>query len=220
LTEDDNHEAIFGYDENGKVNFIDKITTQLEFVEGVEIARRYLAMNSFDGVLPVMGIVLGGIISLANSAPESVYTTTLLAAVGTGLAMFVSGISSSYLTEKAERRREFKELEQSMLSDLSKSAYAKATRTATIVVSLINGLSPALSVTATIAPLILVPLGVASVFSAFIYCVAAGLVLLFILGMFLGSVSKTNIIAYGFKTLAAGFVVVILMWLISLFTGT
>ncbi|TFG12310.1 hypothetical protein EU537_09660 [Candidatus Thorarchaeota archaeon] len=219
MTEDENHEGIFDYDEDGKVNFIDRITTQLEFVGGVEIARRYLAMNSFDGVLPVIGIVLGGIISLANSPPEAVYTTTLLAAIGTGLAMFVSGISSSYLTEQAERKREFKALEYSMLSDLSKSAYAKATRTTTIVVSLINGLSPTLSVIATIAPLVLVPLGIASVFVAFIYCVVAGLVLLFILGVFLGSVSRESIISYGLKTLAAGLIVVVLMWVISLLTG-
>jgi predicted membrane protein (TIGR00267 family) len=88
----------------------------------VEIARRYLAMNAFDGVLPVIGILMGGLITLSSQSPALVYQTTILAILGTNLAMFVSGISSSYLAEEAERKREMKELEKSLLTKLEDSA--------------------------------------------------------------------------------------------------
>jgi hypothetical protein len=45
--------------------------------------------------------------------------------------------------------------------------------------------------------------------------IGIGLIVLFSLGVFLGRVSKTNIVIYGLKTLVAGVFVVFMMWAIS-----
>lgn len=200
---------------NEECSFLDRIRIQLKVAHGAEIARRYLAMNAFDGVLPVIGILMGGVIALAYQNPAFVYQTTLLAILGMSFAMFVSGITSSYLTETAERAREIKELEQSLLTDLKESGISKAARTTTIVVSLINGLSPSMAALVTVIPLFLPLFTILPIEVSFYFSISVGLFVLFALGVFLGRVSRTNVIIYGMKTVAAGALVVLMMWIMS-----
>ena len=200
---------------NEECSFLDKIRIQLGVAHGAEIARRYLAMNAFDGVLPVIGILMGGVIALAYQNPTFVYQTTLLAILGTSFAMFVSGITASYLTETAEREREIKELEHSMLTNLRDSGLSRAARTTTIVVSLINGLSPSMAALVTAVPLFLPVFTTLPIEASFYLSISVGLVVLFFLGVFLGRVSRTNVVIYGIKTLAAGALVIFMMWIVS-----
>ncbi|TFF93890.1 hypothetical protein EU546_05625 [Candidatus Thorarchaeota archaeon] len=219
MSDDEKEPPLFGLDENGNFSIITSIRQQLELTEGLKIARRYMAMNAFDGILPVIGILMGGIISALVQPIELVFGTTFLAAIGSSIAMFVSGIASSYLTELAERRREFRALERAMLSDMSGSAYAMATKTTTRVVSLINGASPAAAVIITIAPMTLAIVGAIPLLDSMYLSVVAGVGLLFGLGVFLGKVSGEGKLIYGVKTLATGLVLILIMWLISWFTG-
>ncbi|MGV9168698.1 MAG: hypothetical protein ACOC38_02025 [Promethearchaeia archaeon] len=200
--------------------FFGNIMHQLEITGGTQIARRYLAMNAFDGILPVVGIIMGGFISLANQNSQLVFKTILLGSIGTAIAMFVSGITSSYLTEQAERKRDVKELEKSMLSDMGHTVYAKASRTTTIVVSIINGISPTLAALGTITPMFIALTGLLDYVVSMYASIIAGLILLYALGMFLGRISKVNLWIAGLKTLAAGFLTVILMMIISILTST
>jgi predicted membrane protein (TIGR00267 family) len=202
-----------GLDE--ECSFLDRIRIQMKIAHGEEIARRYLALNAFDGVLPVIGILMGGLITLTSQNTLFVYQTTLIAILGTSFAMLVSGITSSYLTETAERKREIKELERSLLSNLKDSGITKAARTTTLVVSLINGLSPSIAALITMMPLFLPLFTTFAIGTAFYMSIGIGLIVLFSLGVFLGRVSKTNVIIYGLKTLVAGVFVVLMMWAIS-----
>ena len=200
---------------NEECSFLDRIRIQLKVAHGAEIARRYFAMNAFDGVLPVIGILMGGMIAFAYQSPTFVYQTTLLAILGTSFAMFVSGISSSYLTETAEREREIKELEHSMLTNLRNSGLSRAARTTTIVVSLINGLSPSMAALATAVPLFFPFFTDLLIEVSFYLSISVGLVVLFSLGVFLGRISKTNVVIYGLKTVASGALVIFMMWIMS-----
>jgi predicted membrane protein (TIGR00267 family) len=197
---------------------MDRVRVHLQLTQGEEIARRYLAMNAFDGVLPVLGIVMGGLASLSFQGSLIIFQTSLLTIFATTFSMLVSGVTSSYLTEGAERRRDIKELEKSMLADLGGSGIVQATRTTVWVVSLINGVSPFLAGLATALPLILVFFGI-GIETAFIASIIAAMVILFFLGSFLGRVSRSNVIVYGLKTLGAGLVVMMVIWLFSITTG-
>lgn len=191
----------------------------LEITQGVEIARRYLAMNAFDGALTMLGLILGGLVSMAALGVETVFQTTLLAAVGTSLAMAISGFSGSYLTESAEREREVDEMGKAMLSDMSNSMYARATRVTSIVVAVVDGLAPAAAAIIVASPLILVPFGILGHYTAFYAAIIVCMILLFALGLFLGSVSGKSIWGYGAKTLFAGILTALFMFFISLLTG-
>jgi len=194
----------------------------LELTQGVEIARRYLAMNAFDGALTMLGLILGGLITINPAMPAEAslqFNAILLAAAGTSIAMAISGFSGSYLTESAERDREVEEMGKAMLSDMSDSMYAKATKTTSIVVAVVDGASPAIAAFIIITPLFFVPSGVLDYRTAFYMAIAICMALLFALGLFLGSVSKKNMWAYGAKTLFAGIMTAILMLIISWLTG-
>lgn len=202
----------FPSQDGGRIN---RIMRALELTRGVEIARRYLAMNSFDGALTMLGLILGGFFTINPTNPELGFNAILLAAAGTSIAMGISGFSGSYLAESAERDREVEDLGRAMLTDMSESIYAKAGRTTSVVVALIDGLSPAMAAVIVMFPLFFVPLGILDYHLAFYFAIAICMSLLFILGLFLGAVSKKNMWSYGAKTLFAGFLTAILMLLIS-----
>ncbi|MHA2228381.1 MAG: hypothetical protein ACXADL_03390 [Candidatus Thorarchaeota archaeon] len=201
--------------------FIEGVMRALELTHGIEIARRYLAMNAFDGALTMLGLILGGLISMASGLePELVFNTTLLAAVGTSLAMAISGFSGSYLTETAERDREVEEMGKAMLSDMSDTIYARATRTTSIVVAIVDGLAPTGAALIIITPLILVHFEILNYIISFYLAIAVCMFLLFLLGLFLGSISGKSMWRFGAKTLLAGILTAILMFIISLITDT
>ncbi|MFW9805353.1 MAG: VIT1/CCC1 transporter family protein [Candidatus Thorarchaeota archaeon] len=216
-TDEDNR--IYPTLEGGRIQ---RIMRALELTKGVEIARRYLAMNMFDGALTMLGLILGGLITInpANPVEASLqFNAILLAAAGTSIAMAISGFSGSYLTESAERDREVDELGKAMLSDMTETMYAKATRTTSVVVALVDGASPAVAAFLIIIPLFFVPGGYLGYDLAFYFAIAICLALIFCLGLFLGAVSKKNMWSYGAKTLFAGILTAILMFLISYLTG-
>lgn len=207
--------------EEQEEGLVHRVMRALELTQGVEIARRYLAMNAFDGSLTMLGLILGGLIALTATSGDDqlIFNSTALAAVGTCLAMAISGFSGSYLTESAERDREVDEIGKAMLSDMTQSMYAKATRVTSVVVALVDGLAPSMAALFIIMPLILVPFGLVDIYSAFYIAIALCMLLLFLLGLFLGKVSGKSKWNYGAKTLLAGVLTAIFMFLISFFTG-
>ena len=219
MADTDEENRIYPTLEGGRIQ---RVMRALELTKGVEIARRYLAMNAFDGALTMLGLILGGLLTInpANPTDASLqFNAILLAAAGTSIAMAISGFSGSYLTESAERDREVDELGKAMLSDMSGTMYAKATRTTSVVVALVDGSSPAIAAFIIIIPLFFVPGGYLGYDIAFYIAIAICMVLLFTLGLFLGSVSKKNMWVYGAKTLFAGILTAILMLMISYLTG-
>jgi predicted membrane protein (TIGR00267 family) len=163
-----------------------------------EIARRYFAMNAFDGVLTIIGMLMGNLSAGIDNA-HIVITTGL----STCVAMGISGLWGSYLTESAERKHDLDELSQSTLTDLKNSRIGKASRFAAVVVSLVDGISPFLA-----AMLVLIPFFLHNLFPSIrmVYYTSLGLALLtlFALGLFLGKISKENLILSGIKTVIAG----------------
>ncbi len=108
-----------------------------EIAEVGEIARRYFAMNAFDGVLTALGVLVGGYLGGVDSS-QAIFVVVLTTAVGMG----VSGFYGSYLVERAERGRAMRELEESTLSRLQDTTIASASRYATIVIAFVDGASP------------------------------------------------------------------------------
>jgi predicted membrane protein (TIGR00267 family) len=174
-----------------------------------EIARRYFAMNAFDGVLTIIGMLMGNL-SAGIDNPHIVITTGL----STCVAMGISGLWGSYLTESAERKRDLDELSHSTLTDLNNSSIGKASRFAAVVVSVVDGVSPFLA-----AILVLLPFFFHSLFSSIrvVYFASLGLALLtlFGLGIFLGKISKENLIISGVKTVVAGLASILISTLMN-----
>lgn len=80
------------------------------------IARRYFVNNFYDGMLTVLGILIGFLILIIESDTHMVNSRlVILTGIGTSISMFISGSTSSYLSEKAEQRKLKVELYQAMI---------------------------------------------------------------------------------------------------------
>ena len=84
MSDNEKCDPIF-FDEN--CGFLERVQAQLRLTQGTEIARRYLAMNAFDGVLPVLGIIMGGLASLAFQNPQIIFETSILAIFATSFEL-------------------------------------------------------------------------------------------------------------------------------------
>lgn len=169
-----------------------------EVAEIGEIARRYFAMNAFDGVLTIIGVLMGNL--SARVADASVVITTGLS---TSVAMGISGLWGAYLTESAERKRGLDELENHTLTDLSQTRIGRASRVAVVVVAVVDGLAPFMASLLVLLPMMF-SIYVGGTIRAYYVSLGLALATLFALGAYLGTISKTNLVLAGVKMLFAG----------------
>lgn len=174
-----------------------------------EIARRYFAMNAFDGVLTTIGVLMGNYLAGVRDVAIPIRT-----GIATSIAMGVSGLWGAYLTEAAERQRELAELERVLLVDQDDTKIGRASRLATITVAIVDGLAPFLAALLVLVPLFFAAL-VGDVVVVYALSMATALLSLFGLGMFLGHISKRSLIGYGFRTLIAGIVAIALNFVLD-----
>ncbi|MBM9511592.1 VIT1/CCC1 transporter family protein [Desulfogranum marinum] len=167
------------------------------------IARRYFVTNGFDGALTMLGMVTGFHISGMQEL-----TTAISACVGASIALFVSGSCSAYLSEKAEREKELQEIEQALVSELKESYYGEAKLFIPIFVALVNGLSPLLFSLVIIIPIFLAEHGYLLPLPPFICSIVVALVCIFLLGVFLGRISKKFWLWSGISTLLIALVTI------------
>jgi len=169
-----------------------------------QIARRALANNSFDGVLTMIGVLMGNYMGRVWDP-----ITVIRIGIATSISIGISGLWGAYLAESAERERELGELEKIALSDLSNTKIGRASRMAVLVVSLVDGLSPLLSSMLVLFPFFIAPL-IGDIVAVYIISLAVGMLSLFGLGMFLGHVSGRSLVGYGMRTVVAGVAAIVI----------
>jgi len=175
-----------------------QLSALLEIAEVGEIARRYAAMNAFDGILTIIGVLMGSYSAHVRD-PRVVLQTGLATAVAVG----ISGLWGAYLTETAERRRSLGELEQMTLSELGSTRLGRASRVAVIAVALIDGISPFLAAVVVLSPFFFAPwlLGLPRLYYLSLTMALSALAGL---GAFLGTISRERLLVSVVKTVAAG----------------
>lgn len=165
------------------------------------IGRRYFVVNGFDGALTMLGILLG-----FYQSNVATITVILSACLGAAIALGISGISSAYISESAERKKELKELESAMVSSLDETDHAIAAQLSPAIIALINGLSPFLLSLLIISPLWVALYGyqdsvIYELFSPIELSISTALIVIFFLGIFLGSISGQFWLLSGLRTL-------------------
>lgn len=173
------------------------------------IARRYAIVNGFDGALTMLGLLSGFML-----AGEAALGTVIAACVGAAVALGVSGLTSAYLSESAERRRSLAELEAAMVTDLRDSDPGRAARLLPWVVALVNGGAPVLLSCIIISPLWLAEAGVALPFDALPSAIGAAFACIFALGLFLGRIAGASRLLSGVKALLIALLTMLLIHLL------
>jgi len=194
-------------------SFFRKIRLYLKVTRASGIARRYFVMNGFDGAMTAFGIILGSWIAGVSNP-----TVIVLAGLGACLAMGLSGFFGAYMAERAERERHLKELEKATHNHVDPIQY-EASRFVEFYVALIDGLSPTLTAIISIIPFILVSAGWMSIGDAYIVSMILALITLFLLGIYLGKISKENGWLYGIAMLIVGAFTALVIFFIQIFLG-
>lgn len=174
------------------------------------ILRRYFVVNGFDGVLTMMGLIIGFIVS--TPADLAVIINVCL---GAAIALGMSGVSSAYVSESAERRHDLGKLEDAMISDLQQSTHGQAARLTPLLVALVNGLAPLVFSLLILVPLWLASYGVPLPISPLYGAILVAFVLLFLLGVFLGRITNISWLRSGLQTLVVAVVTAALIYLLT-----
>jgi len=174
------------------------------------IARRYFFTNGYDGALTQLGVNMG--FWGAKGVPSSV---ALAACLGAAVALFISGLTSAYISETEERKKELAELESALVADLGESDFGRAMRWVPLLVAGVNGLSPLLISLFIMIPYGLdhagVPLGAPPERAATGFAFFS----IFILGALLGRVSGTFWLWTGIRALLIAAVTSVIILMLS-----
>jgi predicted membrane protein (TIGR00267 family) len=174
------------------------------------LVRRYFVVNGFDGALAMLGLLTGfrlsGHVGLA---------VVVAACVGTSVALGISGLTSAYLSESAERRRALSDLEQAMLTPLSDSEHGVAARLLPWLIALVNGAAPVAMALLIMIPLWLGLAGVPLPLAPLTLAIVVAFACIFGLGVFLGSVGGTHWLGSGLKALLIAVATVLIILLVG-----
>lgn len=187
-----------------------QLKTLLEISHSVEIMRRYFVVNGYDGALTMLGLIMGFYVS--DRVELGVVITTCLAAA---LALGMSGISSAYISEAAERRLTLAQLEKAMVTSLDESHHARAAVWIPWLVALVNGMAPLLISLIIIGPLWLADNGLVMPVGPLPAAMFVALLMIFLLGVFLGRVSGAFWLWSGLQSLAVAVVTLGLIYLLG-----
>ena len=177
------------------------------------IAKRYAVMNSFDGALTALGIIIGSFLAGVEDP-----STVVLAGLGASIAMGVSGGFGAYLTESAVKKQELAEKESAMLEELNDTVHDQAAQLSSIFVAVVDGLSPFIAASISFLPFFIVSFFSLEIGLAYLLSIILTTGSLFILGAYLGAISQENKLLYGVRMIIAGVVTGILIMMLEFVT--
>lgn len=158
------------------------------------ISRRYFVIGAFDGALTVLGLILGATGFSDNPA------LIVAAGVATSVALAVSSTFGAFEAESVEQDLAHDELQSAMLRKVGGDKVA-AHRFAKVVSSLVHGVAPLVAGLLPLIPFLLVP-GVLAFRQAIVAAAGVTLVFLFVLGAYLGTLTKRNAAVAGVRLVA------------------
>jgi predicted membrane protein (TIGR00267 family) len=192
------------------MSLFDQARFLLDITRTHEIVRRYFVVNGFDGALTMLGLILGFLVSTPTDL-----SVIISVCLGAAIALGMSGLSSAYISESAERKHALEKLEKAMISDLQDSAHGDAKRWVPLLIALVNGLAPLVISFLIISPLWLALVGVALPVPPLHAAILVALLLIFLLGVFLGRISGVTWLRSGVQTLLVAVITVALIYLFA-----
>jgi len=170
------------------------------------IIRRYFVIGAFDGALTVLGIILG---ASAVGATEAHKALILSASIGAAVALAVSSAVGAYEAERVEKKLDIRTIERALLARLSEE-HKEAFQFAAIISAVAHGIAPLFAALLPIIPFLLL-----DVQSATIAAIVVTLVILFVLGAYLGNLVRERVIVTGLRFVAAGLGTAAILWLMG-----
>src|SRR5438132_5654604 len=170
------------------------------------IIRRYFVIGAFDGALTVLGIIIG---ASAFGTLEEHKALVLSASFGAAIALAVSSAVGAYEAERVEKKLDIRTIERALLARLSEE-HREAFRFAAIVSALVHGVAPLIAGLLPVIPFLLLDARTAA-----IAAIVTTLVILFVLGVYLGNLVRERVLVTGLRFAAAGIGTALILWFLG-----
>ncbi|MDI9645248.1 MAG: VIT1/CCC1 transporter family protein [Archaeoglobales archaeon] len=188
-----------------KVDFLENLKLYSSLTDLSSISRRYFIIGFFDGVLTLVGLVIGSY--LAGHLDSELIISS---GIATGLALGISSGWGAYEAERVEQKIQKDMKEKALLTTFKYSTFDKAHKFAVVVSSFVHAVAPILA-----ALIVLIPFVIFNEFEAFLTSLAVALSSLFIIGAFFGKIANLNVFFCGSRMMLAGIVTIIIVTLLS-----
>jgi predicted membrane protein (TIGR00267 family) len=168
-------------------------------------AGRYLILGTIDGLLAVLGIIIGASASTTDAG------IIIKAALGGGIALGLTNGIGSYLAESAVEYGRIAAVERAILQDLKDTRIEEQAKRRIIIGSIIHGGASLIGSIIPLAPFFLLPAG-----TALIASIVLSLSTLVILGLYSGKVSGQGYLKSILRMVSLGLIIVIVTGLLGL----
>ncbi len=176
-----------------------------EMTDIVSVSRRYFVIGFFDGVLTVLGMIMG-----AHLSGEASARLILSAGVATALALGISSAWGAFEAERIEQKIMKDRKERALLVNARNCAIDRAHKFAAYVSSIIHGIAPIVAAVIPLFPYTIMPEE-----EAFTAAMVVGLLSLFIVGAVMGRIAKFNLVLSGLRMLLAGVATMLIVTALS-----
>jgi predicted membrane protein (TIGR00267 family) len=161
----------------------------------IPISRRYFVIGYFDGVLTVLGMIIGA--HLSGKASSQLIVS---AGIATAIALGISSGWGAYEAERVEQRAVKMEKERALLKKVD-GFMNGAHKFAIYISSIVHAISPIIAAAIPLSAYLFLPMNL-----AFILALSLGLSQLFVIGALMGKVSEMNVFLAGLRLVLAGVV--------------
>ncbi len=169
------------------------------------VSRRYFVIGFFDGILTILGMIVGA--HLVGGVSSKLIIS---AGFATALALGISSAWGAFEAERIEQKIMIDRKERALLVESRNCAIERAHRAAAYISSTIHGIAPIVAAIPPLIPYLAFPEWVAFKFS-----LSFGLISLFLIGLFMGKTAKVNLITSGARMLLAGIFTIILVIILN-----
>lgn len=178
--------------------FLSNLKIYSQITDLASVSRRYFVIGYFDGVLTIMGFVVG-----AHLSGDVTNALIIGAGFATALALAISSGFGAYEAEIVEQNIRKREIEKAMLIEVG-GIIECAHKVAIYVSSLVHAVAPLIGGLVPLIPYLILPSDI-----AYVYSLLIGFASLFIVGFTFGRVAKMNVIYSGIKFVIAGLLTLI-----------
>jgi len=158
----------------------------------------------------MLGLIIGFLFSASDDL-DAVANTCLAAAIALGM----SGVSSAYVSEVAERKHQLEKLQDAMITDLSDTKYGAAARWVPHLLALVNGSAPLVFCLLIISPLWFAQSGTVLPMPPLQVSILIAFALIFVLGVLLGGIAEVSWLRSGIQTILVAAITVALIYALT-----
>ncbi len=179
---------------------------------------RYLIRGFIDGLLSTLGIVIGASTAIGAGGGVEASHIIIAAGLGGGIANGLSNVLGAFMGEKAALYERYEKVEKAMLKDdaLKGTKVDEKLQDKVLTSGVADGLATLGGAILPILPFFLITLPAFTTIEGLYTSIGLSLVLFFVLGTYIGKISKENIVLSGLKMVAFGGITALIVTLVRI----